>query len=402
MVTGDKRSNYFPNVDFFGSRFGSFFQVNLPRALLIAVSLVTGLYLMVNVSYLSAMTPREMLSSGAVAVTWGWGSGGYLVPLGSDPASAQVLVPVIDGGLMDGVLVLVPFRGAALRVVHALIGLLEAGGRGVEVSNKKKFKQEFGEEAEPTPSGRRPDDHNAVFTGNLDDHFRIGLSLIRGSLRLYSPFYSSDVVLASPLGLRTVLGAEGERRRDYDFLSSIELLVLDQAHVCLMQNWEHVLPPSPEQSDAEADEEEEEEEEEQKTAYQKLLSTLSEAQSEEEESSEEEEEEEEELIEEEDGEGSDDGAEEEEAPDEEEGVEEEEGVQEEEGVEAEEEGGDEFVDKEHEADFCLETNFTEPEEHQEESEDTTDTFFQHLDTELSEEDVEKISSGSKSKTQIEV
>ncbi|CAG5866142.1 unnamed protein product [Menidia menidia] len=46
-------------------------EVNLPRALLIAVSLVTGLYLMVNVSYLSAMTPREMLSSGAVAVTWG-------------------------------------------------------------------------------------------------------------------------------------------------------------------------------------------------------------------------------------------------------------------------------------------------------------------------------------------
>lgn len=46
-------------------------EVNLPRAIVIAISLVTGLYLLVNVSYLTVMTPKELMSSSAVAVTWG-------------------------------------------------------------------------------------------------------------------------------------------------------------------------------------------------------------------------------------------------------------------------------------------------------------------------------------------
>lgn len=41
--------------------------------------------------------------------------------------------------------------------------------------------------------------------------------------------------MASPLGLRLIIGAEGEAQRDYDFLSSIEVLILDQAEVFLMQ-----------------------------------------------------------------------------------------------------------------------------------------------------------------------
>uniref|UniRef100_A0A8B9CQ46 b(0,+)-type amino acid transporter 1 n=1 Tax=Anser brachyrhynchus TaxID=132585 RepID=A0A8B9CQ46_9AVES len=46
-------------------------EVTLPRAVMIAIPLVTCLYLMVNVSYFAAMTPSELLTSGAVAVTWG-------------------------------------------------------------------------------------------------------------------------------------------------------------------------------------------------------------------------------------------------------------------------------------------------------------------------------------------
>ena len=41
--------------------------------------------------------------------------------------------------------------------------------------------------------------------------------------------------MASPLGLRVIVGAEGEEGRDFDFLASVEILVLDQADIFLMQ-----------------------------------------------------------------------------------------------------------------------------------------------------------------------
>lgn len=55
------------------------------------------------------------------------------------------------------------------------------------------------------------------------------------SLKLYENFYESDIIIASPLGLRIITGqeedenAKKESRIDFDFLSSIEYLVLDQA-----------------------------------------------------------------------------------------------------------------------------------------------------------------------------
>jgi U3 small nucleolar RNA-associated protein 25 len=55
-----------------------------------------------------------------------------------------------------------------------------------------------------------------------------------------------------------ILGAEGEKERDFDFLSSIELCIVDQAESLLMQNFEHVshifahmnrLPTKPQNTD---------------------------------------------------------------------------------------------------------------------------------------------------------
>ncbi|XP_003215508.2 b(0,+)-type amino acid transporter 1 isoform X1 [Anolis carolinensis] len=46
-------------------------EVNLPRAMMIAIPLVTFFYVLVNVSYFAAMSPVELLSSSGVAITWG-------------------------------------------------------------------------------------------------------------------------------------------------------------------------------------------------------------------------------------------------------------------------------------------------------------------------------------------
>ncbi|KAI5102575.1 b(0,+)-type amino acid transporter 1-like isoform X1 [Silurus meridionalis] len=76
-------------------------EVNLPRALMIAIPMVTILYLLVNVSYLAAMTPREMMASGAVAVTWGnkvMGSWGWVMSI----AAALSSLGSLNGSFFSG------------------------------------------------------------------------------------------------------------------------------------------------------------------------------------------------------------------------------------------------------------------------------------------------------------
>ena len=48
-----------------------------------------------------------------------------------------------------------------------------------------------------------------MFEGNTDDNFRVGLNVSKNTVHLYSQFYDADIILASPLGLRAVIGLEG-------------------------------------------------------------------------------------------------------------------------------------------------------------------------------------------------
>ncbi|CAK8672709.1 U3 small nucleolar RNA-associated protein 25 homolog [Clavelina lepadiformis] len=144
------------------------------------------------------------------------------------------------------VLILVPFRDMAYSIINKMISLLERNKK-TEVSFRKRFKQEFSYLPDDTLENskqsldKKPEDYQLLFAGNTDECFRIGIALLRNSVRLYSPFYSSDIIFASPLGLRTIIGEKGESHYEHDFLSSIELFILDHADVFLMQNWEHIL-----------------------------------------------------------------------------------------------------------------------------------------------------------------
>lgn len=53
------------------------------------------------------------------------------------------------------------------------------------------------------------EDYRLLFAGNTDDNFLIGLSLGKKSLKLYTKLYASDLVIASPVALRMLIGAEG-------------------------------------------------------------------------------------------------------------------------------------------------------------------------------------------------
>ncbi|KAI0302707.1 digestive organ expansion factor [Russula brevipes] len=110
-----------------------------------------------------------------------------------------------------------------------------------QIENMTRFQKEFGlpegvvdkfASAEPNAY---PRDHLETFQGNQDDNFRVGLKLTRKSVRLFTEFYKSDIILASPLGLRMSI----EKEKNFDFLSSIEILVADEVDCLTMQNWEH-------------------------------------------------------------------------------------------------------------------------------------------------------------------
>ena len=78
---------------------------------------------------------------------------------------------------------------------------------------------------------------------DVNDFFRVGIAVNdkRQTIKLFSHFNVSNFIIASPVGLKAIVGAEGESHRDYSFLSSVEIAYIDRASTIYMQNWDHLV-----------------------------------------------------------------------------------------------------------------------------------------------------------------
>ena len=106
--------------------------------------------------------------------------------------------------------------------------------------NKQRFDNSFDALTNNDKRSDMPEDHRELFEGNSDNKFVTSVKLTRKTMKFFSSFYTSDILLASPLGLRGILENEDVKKRDYDFLSSIEIVIIDQADAMAMQSWSNV------------------------------------------------------------------------------------------------------------------------------------------------------------------
>ena len=201
------------------------------------------------------------------------------------------------------VLVLLPTRGICFDFMRGMQALL-GGEDGVNIAHWDRFREEFGSPSE-SEKGTDQDQEDEqqrqeqqrlrrqevldqkgpewleLFGDDVndDDDFRLGLAInvqaprkkkreghertdedeeekngSAAALKLFTDFYKSDVIVASPLGLKMACtkkrsgnedmddenGDSEKGSIDADFLSSIEICVLLRSNVLLMQNWDHV------------------------------------------------------------------------------------------------------------------------------------------------------------------
>jgi U3 small nucleolar RNA-associated protein 25 len=141
------------------------------------------------------------------------------------------------------VLIVLPMRNVALKYIQRLHDLVTVGSDAeANAANEGRFRtltSDFSElpEAVDPSFKRRPTEFKRLFDGNINDTFCVGLALRPGTMRVYANVLESDIVVCSTLGLLKRMAKDADLSVA---LSSIEVAIVDMAHVILMQNWQHV------------------------------------------------------------------------------------------------------------------------------------------------------------------
>lgn len=130
------------------------------------------------------------------------------------------------------VLLLCPYRYYAYQFIDTMISLLP---RKMAIFGKGKFLEEFSDDSGDADDEKQPK-WKEFFPGNNDDCFRMGISISGKTFRMYTDFYNSDIVIASPLSLKQI-----EEKQGWDYLSSIEVCIVYGMDMIMMQNIDHLF-----------------------------------------------------------------------------------------------------------------------------------------------------------------
>ncbi|XP_017835962.1 digestive organ expansion factor homolog [Drosophila busckii] len=139
------------------------------------------------------------------------------------------------------ILIVLPFRDSVLKTVNIMAKLLDESSKGKyhQIAKYERFLADFSGNTVYLPkTNPKPHDYEQTFSGNTDDNFKIGIRLAKKTLSLYTDINNSDILIASPLALRMIIN---DKDQSFDFLNSIELLIIDQAELFLAQNWENLI-----------------------------------------------------------------------------------------------------------------------------------------------------------------